>query len=216
MTIKKINNITLRQQVYEQLREKILGAELLPGEIVNLRGLAKKFGVSMLPVREAIWQLESEKILVVESNKNIQVNQLSKEEFRDLLNTRLLIEGEAIKKACRLRTEKDILRVKKTHEVMNKHIGVNHRSYIKKNDVFHHAIYSCSGSPLLLELIQRLLARVNPYVFLYSIRNMDLSNAVNSHREMFEGFSDGDADKAVAALRRDLEHAGITISTHLN
>ena len=72
MVLEKITTVTLRQKVYEQLRSKILGAELLPGEVISLRGLAEKFGVSILPVREAVWQLESEKILVVESNKKIQ------------------------------------------------------------------------------------------------------------------------------------------------
>ena len=72
MVIEKITTVTLRQKVYEQLRANILGADILPGEIISLRGLAEKFGVSILPVREAVWQLESENILVVESNKRIQ------------------------------------------------------------------------------------------------------------------------------------------------
>ena len=103
MVLEKITTVTLRQKVYEQLRSKILGAELLPGEIISLRGLADKFGVSILPVREAVWQLESEKIVVVESNKRIQVNHLTSEDFKEVLNLRLLLESEAVDKACRLR-----------------------------------------------------------------------------------------------------------------
>jgi len=96
MVIEKITTVTLRQKVYEQLRSKIFGADLLPGEKISLRGLAEKFGVSILPIREAVWQLESENILVVESNKKIQVNHLTAREFEEVLNLRLLLESEAV------------------------------------------------------------------------------------------------------------------------
>ena len=215
MGLKKINNATLRQKVYDQLRTKILGAELLPGEIVSLRGLAEKFGVSMLPVREAVWQLESESILVVECNKNIQVNHLTRKEFREILSLRLLLESEAVDKACRLRPEKAIPKVKKIYDAMGRQVNVNHKAYIKKNDQFHKAIYSCANSPLLLDLIQRLLSRVNPYVYLYAIDNMDLSTAVACHRKMFDGFSAGDSRKTISALHRDLQEAGSVILPHL-
>jgi DNA-binding GntR family transcriptional regulator len=96
MAIEKITNVTLRQKVYDQLRSRILDAELLPGEKISLRGLAEQFGVSLLPVREAVWQLESERVLVVESNKKIRVNHLTRQEFKEVLNLRLLLESEAV------------------------------------------------------------------------------------------------------------------------
>jgi len=215
MGLKKITAVTLRQKVYDQLRSKILEAGLLPGETISLRGLAAKFGVSLLPVREAVWQLESEGILVVESNKNIQVNHLTKKKFQEVLNLRLLLESEAVAQACRLRPEKAIPKVQKIYDSMLKLANTNHKNYIKKNDEFHKAIYSCAESPLLMELIQRLLARVNPYVYLYAINNMDLSTAVDCHRQMLEGFMAGDSQKTIAALHRDLNEAGSVILQHL-
>ncbi len=211
----KITSVTLRQKVYEKLRAKILGAELLPGEVINLRGLAEKFGVSLLPVREAVWQLESEKILVVESNKRIQVNHLTSKEFSEVLNLRLLLESEAIAKACQQRPPTAIPKVELILTAMRKHVGVNHKAYIRKNDQFHKAIYSYADSPLLMELIQRLLARVNPYIYLYAVHERDLSSALECHREMFAGFSSGNKKKAVAALQRDLKDAAAVIISRL-
>lgn len=207
MVIEKITNVTLRQKVYEQLRTKILGAELLPGEIISLRGLAEKFGVSILPVREAVWQLESENILVVESNKRIQVNHLTGMEFKEVLNLRLLLESEAVDKACQTRSPKAIPKVERILRAMEKYVGVNHKAYIKKNDEFHKAIYSYANSPLLINLIQRLLARVNPYIFLYAIEQRDLTSALACHQDMLTGFSDGDSEATIAALHRDLNGA---------
>ncbi len=215
MAIEKITSVTLRQKVFDQLRRRILDAELLPGEIISLRGLAEQFGVSLLPVREAVWQLESERVLVVESNKKIRVNHLTKKEFEEVLSLRLLLESEAVDKACRNRTKSAVNKVERILAAMEKHIEVNHKAYIKKNDQFHKTIYSCAGSALLMELIQRLLSRVNPYVYLYAIDRQDLSTPSECHREMFEGFAEGNSERAVAALKRDLNHAATYILPRL-
>lgn len=215
MALEKITSVTLRQKVYEQLRSRILDAELLPGEVISLRGLAEQFGVSLLPVREAVWQLESERVLVVESNKKIRVNHLTRKEFTEVLGLRLLLESEAVEKACSKRPQSAVAKVERILLAMEKHIESNHKAYIQKNDQFHKTIYCYAGSSLLMELIQRLLSRVNPYVYLYVIHRQDLSTPSSCHRQMFEGFAEGAADKAVAALQSDLNHAATYILPHL-
>lgn len=215
MAIKKIETETLRQKVYKQLRQQILGAEILPGQVVSLRGLAEQFGVSILPVREAVWQLESEKILVVKSNKRIEVNKLTREEFEEVLRLRILLEGTAVEQACRQRPESGVAKVERILDAMEKHVGHNHKAYIRKNDQFHKTIYSYANSPLLLELIQRLLSRSNPYAYMHAIHDKDLTSALTCHREMLTGFAEKDAARAVKALQCDLEGAGRRIRHQL-
>ena len=99
MGIEKISVKTMRQEVYDQLRDKIISAEILPGESISLRELAAKFGVSLMPVREALWQLESERIIVIESNKRIHVNTLTAKEMDEALRLRVLLESMAAERA---------------------------------------------------------------------------------------------------------------------
>ena len=104
MGFEKISVKTLRQEVYDKLRDKIISAEILPGETISLRELAAKFGVSLMPVREALWQLESERIIVIESNKRIRVNTLTAKEMEEALMVDVTIatpnpdsvDGEAV------------------------------------------------------------------------------------------------------------------------
>src|SRR4030042_2047611 len=118
MGIEKISVKTLRQKVYDQLRDKIISAEILPGESISLRELAAKFGVSLMPVREALWQLESEKIIVIESNKRIHVNTLTAKEMEEALRLRLMLESLAAEKACDLMPEVEIPKLKHLVESM--------------------------------------------------------------------------------------------------
>ena len=98
MHIEKITTKTLRQQIYDQLRKKIIAAEILPGQVVTIQGLAKQFEVSVMPVREALWQLESEGVVVIESNKSIHVNALRRNEMEEILDLRLILEAIAARK----------------------------------------------------------------------------------------------------------------------
>ncbi len=77
MKLNKVDGKTLRQKVYDQLRHGIITGKILPGESIKLRDVADQFGVSLMPVREALWQLESEKVIVIESNRSIHVNELT-------------------------------------------------------------------------------------------------------------------------------------------
>jgi len=207
VAIEKISVKTLRQEVYDQLRDKIISAEILPGETVSLRGLAEKFGVSLMPVREALWQLESERIIVIESNKRIRVNTLTAREMEEALRLRLLLESTAVERACELRPDDAVPKVKGILEAMEASVD-RPKIYMRRNTQFHFSIYSYADSPLLMEMLNRLWARVFPYVFTYAILNQDKTSAMRSHRKMLEGFAEANKKKITDALREDLEAAG--------
>ncbi len=60
MKISKIPKKTLRQLVYEELKERIISADLIPGQEINILELSENMGVSTMPVRKALRQLDSE------------------------------------------------------------------------------------------------------------------------------------------------------------
>jgi DNA-binding GntR family transcriptional regulator len=210
MAIEKISVKTLRQEVYDQLRDKIISAEILPGQTISLRELAQKFGVSLMPVREALWQLESERIIVIESNKRIRVNTLTAKEMEEALRLRLMLESTAAERACDLRPEEAVPKVKNLLETMETSVD-RPKIFMRRNTQFHFSIYSYADSPLLLEIINRLWARVFPYVFTYFFITQDNSKAMKRHWKMFQGLAERNKKKLTDALREDLEAAAAVI-----
>lgn len=204
MAIEKISVKTLRQEVYEQLRDKIISAEILPGESISLRELAARFGVSLMPVREALWQLESEKIIVVESNKRIHVNQLTAKEMEEALRLRVMLESMAAERACDRRPDEEIPALEKLLKSMEASME-RPRIYMRKNTQLHFSIYRHADSPLLLGIIEHLWARVGPYVYTHAISTHSLSYAMKCHWEMVEALRHRDKEKIRNALREDLE-----------
>jgi DNA-binding GntR family transcriptional regulator len=205
MEIERLSTKTLRAKVYEHLKQKIITAEILPGQTLTLQSLADGFGVSLMPVREALWQLESEQIIVIESNKSIRVNTLTVQEIEEALRIRLILEATAATASCELRPDSAIPRTKRLFYVMQANIK-DPRKYIIANSQFHFSIYSYAQSPMLLKIIHGLWARVGPY-FVISSKEENNVKAMKWHRGMMEAFVAKNEEKMEECLRGDLEGA---------
>jgi DNA-binding GntR family transcriptional regulator len=206
MKLDKIKNKTMRQMVYEQLKEKIITADIFPGEKISLRSLAAELGVSIIPVREALFELESEKIIVVESNRNIRVNNLTIREIEEILRIRLLLESMAAEKACELRTESALPRIEAILRKMQASINQVH-AYLKNNRNFHFEIYKLAESPILMDVIDNLWARIGPYIYLHTFERRDLRIPMRYHKAMYKSLVNRDKKKIVNALHKDLTEA---------
>ncbi len=202
-----IDRKTMRQKVYDSLRMKLLYGDLLPGQNIKLRDLAEQLDVSPMPVREALWQLESEKLIVIESNRFIRVNGLSPNEMGEALRLRLMLEAEAVKRAARLRPAKAIPEVKRLLTLV-KSASNKPKNYMLRNADFHFGMYVYAESPLLIDHINRIWARIVPYLSIYNSREGNLVRTNEYHEQMFEAFRDKDEEEIVKALTIDLETAG--------
>jgi DNA-binding GntR family transcriptional regulator len=215
MTLARIEKKTLRQTVYDQLRESIIAAELLPGEPITLRQLAEKFEVSQMPIREALWQLEAEGVVVINQNKSMWVNKLTLKELEEITWIRIDLEKKAAEKACSLRTEADIAILKTVIKEMQGAID-DPDLYNKRNRQLHFAIYESADSPLLVSLIDQLWARVGPY-FNIQYLGVDQLRIVSfgCHQKMYETFIKRDARGMKEALEKDIRTAADRIRPFL-
>lgn len=205
MLFSKLPTRTLRQQVYDRVREKIISAGVLPGETLSLRRLAEEFGVSLMPVREALWQLESERVVVIEANRRIRVNTLTQDEMRDVYTIRVLLESMAAERSCASRPDSALPTAKRLLEQTGRHLKRSPRRYIQANFAFHRTIYQHCGSEVLLRLIDLLWARVGPYFYYAQLqKDVDLSTSQRHHEAMYRAWVSRDTAKMLEAIRGDL------------
>jgi DNA-binding GntR family transcriptional regulator len=205
MRFTRLSTQTLRQQVYDQLRDKIISAGVLPGETLSLRGLSEEFGVSLMPIREALWQLESERVVVIEANRRIRVNTLTEEEIRDLYQVRLFLETTAAERSCVRRPESALPVARALLDQTDRYLKRSPRRYIQANFAFHRTIYRFCGSEIFLRLIDLLWARIGPYFYYAQLReDVDLSASQRHHEAMYAAWVSRDAARMVKAIRNDL------------
>lgn len=214
MEFEKIEKKTLRQKVYEQLKEKMTTAEILPGEQISLRELAKSLGVSLMPVREALWQLESEKVVVIESNRRMWVNSLSPQEVDEISKIRAMLETMAGEMACDLRPRSSLAKIEKILEGLHGYVGARDE-YLKQNWKYHFMIYSLSQAPNLVDLIMGLWARYGPYLYLVTLQEKDVIYAMHAHDAMYQALADRDKKAMAKAIQDDLVTAAGSIKGFL-
>lgn len=202
----RIDNRTLSQRVYEELKQKMITAELMPGARISLRGIAAQLGVSLMPVRQALWQLERDKVVVVEHNRQIRVNRLSADEFDEILELRLVLECKAAEEACRLRPDGAVDEVSSALERMAE-VGADTTQFLQHNHDYHMLIYAYGNRPNLIDLIDNLWTRVGPYIYLATLTAEDMGRSMGFHRRMYDAFRAGDAAAMTDAVRRDLTAA---------
>jgi DNA-binding GntR family transcriptional regulator len=215
LPVRPVPRGTLPDEIYRQIRDLILDGGIAPGELVTIQGLAEAFGVSAMPVREALQRLTAERALTVVSGRSVGVPALEAGRLRDLCRVRLEIETLAtVWAASRLRPQ-DISRLERLVATMAQAVSDgNPRHYVRANHEFHFVVYRASGSETLLSIIEELWLQVSPYFhMLHGSGNYALAN--REHERLLIALKEQDAAAAGACVRADIEGAAAVLLDRL-
>lgn len=136
---------TLRDQVADQLRARILQGNLPPGSELKQDRLAEEFGVSRIPVREALLMLKYDGLVVVKPNRRVVVAAVTDEDIWDHYCMRALIEGEAAARAATGKgTDLSVLAaaVQRNEDAAHADDSVE---FLATGEDFHHLIWDAAG-----------------------------------------------------------------------
>ncbi|MEI9412740.1 GntR family transcriptional regulator [Mesorhizobium salmacidum] len=198
---------TLQDRVYSHLTELILDGSIVPGEMVTVQSLADAFGVSPMPVREALHRLTAANALTVVSGRSIGIPALSRGRLADLRNVRFEVEAIAAGWAAQKRSDADLTILSRDLDSLERANGADDRkAYLRANYTFHFAIYRAAGSETLLKIIKDLWLQISPYFnMLHDSGNYSTAN--KHHRQMFAALCDRDEESVRAAVRGDIDAA---------
>lgn len=140
--LSKQDRATLQYKVTTKLREVILKGEFKMGERLIQEEWATKLGVSRMPIREALQQLEVEGLVRNEPRRGAIVTPISTSDIEEIYQLRALLEGEAVERSLPFLTEQDKLQLEKLHIKMNglKNTEKDIEEYLKLNTQFHKLI----------------------------------------------------------------------------
>ncbi len=203
-----VRDRSLTEQVHDALCEMLLGGSMRPLDRTSIRDLAERLGVSAMPVRDAVSRLVAQGALVVERNRAITVKLLSAEEFRDLTETRILLEREVVYKAVQRVTPEALATIEDIHARFEHAMSdPSVPDAVQLNKQFHFNIYEMAGSPTLLHLTSINWLKAGPMINLdlgLPSRRQRNALSVSAHRGMMEGLRNGDPQAAADAVERDI------------
>lgn len=203
---------TQQDSVYRRLRQWLGLGRFLPGERLKIRQVAAELGAGVMPVRAALQRLAAEGALVNSPNCGVAVPQLTRAEFDDLLQMRLLLEGEAAERGTLRLAEAECAQLATLSARMGAAVAApDAKAYLDANEDFHRLLYGAAGSPTLMAMIETLWLKAGPI----SNRLFDAPEAVprlnDAHEDAVSALQRRDGAAVRAAIERDLFVAGQTL-----
>ncbi|MGF1482222.1 MAG: GntR family transcriptional regulator [Cyanophyceae cyanobacterium] len=200
---------SLREQVYQALRKIILAGDLASGERIVETQLAQRLKVSRTPIREAIGQLQREKLIVSNLNGGFKVATLSTEDAIQLYDCRIALEQLAIASACEQATPQQLKQLE--NYVLSAELAeseLNQRDSLERLELdyqFHRLIAEISGNQWLLTLLDQVFDKMALLRIQTTKHNPQVLEIRLEHRQIYE-----------AIATRNPEYARKTIKEHLS
>jgi DNA-binding GntR family transcriptional regulator len=200
---KKIGRQSLTDQIVVELRRRIIAGELAEGTPLRQEALAIELGVSRIPIREAIRQLEAEGFVQSELHKGTVVKALSLAEIQELFDIRIHLETWLFEMAIPRLSEADLRRAEQlTDETLTEGNGEN---WGDLNWQFHETLYAPSGRTVALKLLKSVHDNANRYINLQIAVAQDVELELSDHRAILAYAKLKDAERAVETLRKHIQ-----------
>ena len=199
--------------VCDTLRRAILRGQFSPGQLMPQEELARQFGISRAPVRDALRQLENEGLIVTHPHRGAEVAKLTAEELEEVFVMRESLECTALRLSVPRMTEADFSRAHTVLHQMDEDGDTAHMAEL--NWAFHESLYLASGLPRLLSMIRTLNNNALPYHHLGFVAVDIKSISQQGHREILRACLDRRVNEAVEALVNHLRDNGNLIVGHL-
>lgn len=190
---------SIREQVYDNLKELIINGEIESGtKIVELE-YAKKFDVSRTPIREALRMLELEGLVDVSEKGGVTVKFISKEDIRQVYEIRVALENlilEEIIKKEKVNFKKIEKNLEKARKAMDENKSIE--EIIKLFSEFNKELYDLSGLYHVSKLIMNITQFTKRFRRVCLIDKVRLSDAYKEHIEIIEALKNKDREKAIS------------------
>ncbi|SNY42801.1 GntR family transcriptional regulator [Paractinoplanes atraurantiacus] len=208
MTLPRLKRSTLGDDVYDSLRSAVLEHVMKPGDRLNIDALARDLEVSPTPVREALARMESEGLVRKRPLAGYTVSPLlTRDEFNDMFDMRLLLECAAARWAATRATpeQRSALTAAAARTVEGGDDRTWHAAFTALDAHLHDLVAEASGSPLLRESITRLHAHLHLHRRYFPYAQTAVTN--DEHQQIAAAVENADPDAADEAMRLHLTHA---------
>jgi DNA-binding GntR family transcriptional regulator len=190
--------------VRDQLRQAILAGEFLAGEQLRQEELAERFGISRVPVREALRQLESEGLVELLPNRGAVVSAPSLADINELLEIRIGLECRALRLAIPNMIHADFEYAQQILDTYNEQDDP--RRWSEMNGLFHATLYAPCNLPRMIQMIDSNYNQISLFVRSQISASTGKEMPQREHAEILAACRAGEVDRAVRLLEEHIVH----------
>jgi DNA-binding GntR family transcriptional regulator len=203
---------TIQESIADRLRTLILSRHLRPGERLVQSELAEQLGVSRTPIREALYELASDGLVVLSPHKGASVADLSLEDLKDIYSIRIPLEGYGAYLATQNTAPEDLSQLQALVHRMKELFQRGDRwQLLEVNREFYATFYAISGRKRLYELIMKHLDMAGLYRRMAFTVEDHYAGTVTEHEELLDLVKQGNALEVERRTRVGLEQTVATL-----
>jgi DNA-binding GntR family transcriptional regulator len=198
-------------KVYETLRQRIIGGELIPGLPINEAVFARELSVSKTPVREALRQLERDGFVENVPGRGSAISHIKPQDIREVLEIREILEVGAAKRAALQHGNEELRKKREEGRKLLAEDASQERVHEWGSwEDLHLEIVKAVGNQTLVDMYLGLLDRIHRIRSFYGKRftQRRLHEILSEHTAMLDAIVDGDAERAEQAVQSHLRNAG--------
>jgi DNA-binding GntR family transcriptional regulator len=185
---------TKAQAVYEQLRDWIVHGKLSPGEAVDQERLAEMLNVSRMPLRQALLQLECDRLIERKPHHTATVTSLSVADVDDIYGARSVLEGLLAEKGAAVFDDDLFAQLTATSaEMAGAATRADNESFFALDRSFHMSLYRASGYTRTIEILDQLRNASERYMHAYVSRALAARQSQAEHEAILAAYRAGDA-----------------------
>ena len=212
---------TRTEILVSEIEKLIVNGSMVPGQRLDEMVLAKKYGVSRTPVREAIRALIAIGLVQNTGKQGSQVAKLSISMLIEMFELMAVLEGMCAQLAARRATKNQLFEMQKTHELLEETFEKGtHKEFYNVNLQFHDQLYSASHTQYLAEETLRLRRRLSPYRMRVTFQPGRMNSTLEEHNKILIAIKKGESElaknEAISHLRligNDLEDFIASVSS---
>lgn len=203
---------TAQEAVLAQVRRELVSGALRPGQQVRQEQLAERYGVSRVPLREALKILEGEGQVVYHPHRGYFVTELSVEDLVEVYRLRELLEAEAIRAAVPNLTDRSmadlqtaqsaVVRADRTRDVA---------AITEANRRFHFTLFEVSGKARLVRILRQLWDSTDVYRTVYFTQPANRGRVAAEHDQQLVAMEQRNAEAVVALQAEHRNHSAATV-----
>jgi DNA-binding GntR family transcriptional regulator len=198
----------INKEIYSELKKRIVFLNYKPKQVLNIKKLAKEFGVSPMPIREVLILLETEKLVHIIPNNGIYVTDVSFQELKDVFEVRLFLIGLAGKLAAQRITPEELDKLK---ELLEKIKQEKDRKILIRLDAefhaeFHDLVNYSTKNQTLAETLKRLRNQIGRLWFFAKENDAYSQKIPEDFEELIKALENSDKNKSEQILKNHAIH----------
>lgn len=204
-----IKRRTVTSSIVDLIRDRIISGYYKGGQQIRQDAVAEEAGVSRIPIREALLQLEAEGLVVIHTHKGAVVASLTIDDAIDIFEARLALEPFILKQAIDKATDSDVEHVNRALADYRKGLEETlHPAKLSElNWAFHKAMSHPARRPRSLALLSSLYNSADRYLRLQIDAQTAQSKALEDHEALAAAFAEGNRALAQKLLKKHIANA---------